>query len=114
MVKKVTVKAVAAEVLQKMKKEVGVLVERYILENSEDNSAKLRNLRRRYEETGGDGNLLLSKILPQRVKFYENGQYCKVSFIAAILGVGDFLVVYDCQSQKIRIQERPVVAPLEF
>lgn len=114
MAKKVTVKTIAADVLQKMRAEAGELVRKFVLENSESNSVKLCNLRRRYEETGGSGNLLLSKILPQRVKFYENGQYCNVSFIAAILGAGDYLIVYDCQSQTMRIQERPVVPPLEF
>lgn len=110
MSKKITLETVSAEVLQKMRAKVGSLLETYIMTNIEDCSAKLQNLRRKYEETGGSGYLLLPDVLPQRVKFYINGQYGNVSFVSAISGAGDYLVVYDCKSKAIRIEAYSDVA----
>lgn len=110
MSKKVTLKTVSANVLQKMRAQVGPLLEAYLMANIEDCSAKLQNLRQRYEETGGSGYLLLSDTLPLRVKFYIKGRYCNVSFVSAISGAGDYLVVYDCKSEAIRIEAYSDVA----
>lgn len=104
MSKKITFESVAADVLLKMRAEVGALVEKYVFENLENASAKLQNLRLRYEETGGSGYQLLSDRLPLRVKFYQQGRYCDVSFISEISGAGDYLAVYDCRSKEVRIE----------
>ncbi len=104
MSKKITLESISAGVLQKMRAEVGNLVERYVFENIEDTSAKFQNLCRRYEETCGYGSLLLSDRLPLRVKFYLRGRYCNISFIAEISGAENYLVVYDCRSKKMRIE----------
>ena len=63
MSRRITFESIAEEVLLKMRAEVGALIEKYVFENLEDTSAKLRNLRRRYDETGGSGHLLLPDCL---------------------------------------------------
>ncbi len=110
MSRRITFESIAEEVLLKMRAEVGALVEKYVFENLEDTSAKLRNLRRRYDETGGSGHLLLPDRLPSRVKFYQKGRYGNISFISEISGAGDYLVVYDCSSKEIRIEAYSEVA----
>ena len=93
------------DILQKMKADCGGLIEQYVLDNIEKDTPMLQKLRMRLEETGGSGNLLLANFLPQRVKFYENGRYSRISFIVPIVGAEEYIVVYDCASKQISIQE---------
>lgn len=108
--KKISERSIAKEVLLKMQKQVGDLIVQHISESMM--SPKLRKLQTRYNATGGDGSLLLPKILPKRCKFCVNGQYCDVSFVCEIAGAEDYLVVYDCGMQKISVRERPIEPPL--
>lgn len=104
--KKISEKSIAKEILQKMQQQVGELIVQHISESMM--SPKLRKLQTRYNATGGDGSQLLPKILPKRCKFCVNGRYCSVSFVCEIIGAEDYLVVYDCGTQKISVQERPI------
>lgn len=111
---KITVLGISRDVLKQMKKVLPDLILSYLKDNEETvNHFKLRKLRQKFDECGGNSSLLLSKFLPKRVKFFENGTYGRVSFMTTIVGAEEFLVIYDCTSRTIRLEERPVIEPLE-
>lgn len=102
-------------VLALMKKEVGEQLLKYFQERSEDISDfKLNRLKLRYESSGGSASMLLSKIMPKRVKFFQNGTFSRPALINVIIGAEDFLLVYDLQTEKLAIEERPKIEPQEF
>lgn len=102
----------AKNILLQMQQKVGDLIVQHISENMM--SIKLRKLQVRYNATSGDGSLLLSKILPKRCKFFEDGKYSREAYVAPVIGAEDYLVVFDCKSQKITLEERPIVAPFYY
>lgn len=103
------------QVFEIMKDQVGELILKYIENHGEEISDfKLSKLKVRYEATGGSADMLLSKILPKRVKFYQNGTFSQIAMINTIIGAEEFLLVYDCDTEKLTIEERPKIKPQEF
>lgn len=103
------------KILLKLRAGISQRIVEYLAENDGVvNSFKLQKLRYAFEKYDGDGSLLLPYSRLQRVKFFERGAFSRSAFIVPISAAEDFLAVWDCKKQEIRIEEVPPIAPILF